>query len=138
LSFVAEQNVFSQALALGFEPQCGQPNSAGSIYYSRKPADQVISFRESNDLILQKIKAFNNRSQGCSFNIRGISYRVFSAQRMHNPFILEVLEGFPEYVVGLSYENGIVFRKDGEILRFLDVLSANGEAISVGTNVLQP
>ena len=138
LSFFAEQKVFSQALALGFEPQYKQPNDAEAIYYSRKPADQVISFSESNDLILQKIKAFNNRSQGCSFSIRGISYRVFSAQRMHNPFILELMEGFPDYVVGMSYENGILFRKDGEVLRFLDILPANGEAISIGTNVFQP
>lgn len=138
LSFVAEQQVFSQALALGFEPQCEQLNDPRAIKYSRKPADQVISFREDNDYILQKIKAFSNRSQGCSFSIGGISYRVFSAQRMRNPFMLKLLEGFPDCVVGMSYENGIVFRKDGEVLRFLEILPANGKAISVGTNLLQP
>jgi len=138
LSFVAEQQVFSKALALGFEPQYEQLNDPRAIYYCRKPADQVISFREDNDFILQKIKAFNNHSQGCSFSIGGVSYRVFSAQRMCNPFILKLLEGFPECEVGMSYENGIVFRKDGEVLRFLEILSANGKAISVGTNLRQP
>jgi methionyl-tRNA formyltransferase len=137
LSFVAEQQVFSQALALGFEPQYEQLNDPGAIYYCRNPADHVISFRENNDFILQKIKAFNNRSQGCSFNIRGNLYRVFSAQRMCNPFILKLLEGFPECVVGMSYENSIVFRKDGEVLRFMEILPTNGVAISVGTNLLQ-
>jgi methionyl-tRNA formyltransferase len=137
MSFVAEQQVFSQALALCFEPQYEQLNDPGAIYYCRKPLDQVISFREDNDFILQKIKAFNNRSQGCYFSIGGVSYRVFSAQRMRNPFILKLLEGFPDCVVGMSYENGIVFRKDGEALRFLEILPTNGKAISVGTNLRQ-
>jgi len=137
LSFIAEQQVFSKALALGFEPQLEQLKDPGSIYYSRAPADQVISFREDNDTILQKIKAFNNRSQGCTFSIGDGSYSVFSAQRMHNPFLIKFLENYPDCVVGMSYENGIVFRKDGELLRFLEILPANGQAISVGTNLLQ-
>lgn len=138
LSFLAEQKVFSQALALGFEPQQEQQSDSGAIYYSRTPADQVISFREDNDTILQKVKAFNNRSQGCTFSVGGDTCRVFSAQRMHNPFLLKMLENYPDCVVGMSYENGIVFRKDGEALRFLEIMPANGKAIPVGTNLLQP
>lgn len=137
LSFIIEQQVFSQALDLDFEPQYEQPNDLRDIYYSRKSADQVICFNEDNDRILQKIKAFNNRSQGCNFTVAGVPYRVFYAQRMINPFILKLLEGFPECVVGMSYENSIVFRKDGEVLRFLDVLPVHGNAIAVGTNLRQ-
>lgn len=138
LSFMAERQVFSQALALGFEPQQEQLDDQGAIYYSRKPVDQVISFREENDTILQKIKAFNNRSQGCTFTVGGSTYRVFSAQRMHNPFLLKMLENYPDCVVGMSYESGIIFRKDGEALRFLEVMPTNGKAIPVGTNLLNP
>jgi methionyl-tRNA formyltransferase len=137
MSFVAEQQVFLQALAHGFKPQLEQLKDPCSIYYSRKVADQVISFRENNDTILQKVKAFNNRSQGCTFSIRDGTYRVFSAQRMYNPFLLKMLENYPDCVVGMSYENCIVFRKDGEALRFLEIVSANGKIIPVGTNLLQ-
>jgi len=137
LSFAAEQQVFSQALDLSFEPQFEQLNDPGAVYYSRKPADQVITFLEDNDFLVQKIKAFNNRSQGCSFSIGGISYRVFSIQRIRNPFILKLMECLPECVVGMSYENSIVFRKEGEILRFMEILPANGKTLSVGTNLLQ-
>jgi len=136
LSFLAEKQVFSQALALGFEPQLAQVNTPSDIYYSRKPADQIISFRENNDTILQKVKAFNNRSQGCTFRIGDITYRVFSAQRMYNPFLLKILENFPDCFVGMSYENGLIFRKDGEVLRFLDVMSTSGKSIPIGTNLL--
>lgn len=137
LSFAAEQQVFTQALALGFEPQEVQPNDSDAIYYSRVPADQIITFREDNDTLLQKVKAFNNRSQGCSFSVEGRTYRVFSAQRMRNPFVLKLLENFPDCVVGMSYENGIVFRKDDEVLRFLEVVAVDHKAIPVGTNLLQ-
>lgn len=137
LSFAAEQQVFTQALALGFEPQEVQPNDSDAIYYSRAPADQIITFREDNDTLLQKVKAFNNRSQGCSFSVEGRTYRFFSAQRMRNPFVLKLLENFPDCVVGMSYENGIVFRKDDEVLRFLEVVAVDHKAIPVGTNLLQ-
>lgn len=137
LSFVAEQQVFSEALALNFKPQYEQLKAPGTIYYCRKPDDQIISFCEDNDFMLQKIKAFNNRSQGCYFNIRGVSYRVFYAQRLRNPFVLKLLEGLPDCVVGMSYENSIVFRKDGEVLRFLEVLPSNAQAIPVGTKLRQ-
>lgn len=137
LSFAAEQQAFAQALALGFEPQEAQKDDMDAIYYSRAPADQVITFREDNDTLLQKIKAFNNRSHGCTFSVEGHMYRVFSAQRMHNPFLLGLLEGLPECVVGMSYENGIIFRKDGEVLRFLEVVAADNKAIPTGTPLLQ-
>lgn len=137
LSFAAEQQAFTKALALGFELQEEQQEDQSAIYYSRAPADQLITFHEDNDLILQKVKAFNNRSQGSTFIVGGCTYRVFSAQRMHNPFVLKLLENFPDCVVGMSYENGIVFRKDGEALRFLDVVATDNKAISVGTNLLQ-
>ncbi|WP_299479841.1 formyltransferase family protein [uncultured Roseibium sp.] len=138
LSFIAEQDAFSQALVRNFEPQRAQPDDPDAIYYTRSAEDQRITFQEGNDLILQKVKAFNNRSQGCAFNVKGTQFRVFSAQRMQNPFINKALEGFPECVVGLSYENGIVFRKDGEIIRFLEVQSEGGEIIAVGSSLLQP
>lgn len=138
LSFVAEQQVFSRALALGFEPQQAQLNDPDATYYSRTPEDQIISFREDNSTILQKVKAFNNRSQGCTFSAGGDTYRVFSAQRMHNPFLLKLLENYQDCVVAMSFENGIVFRKDGEALRFLEVMPTNGKAIPIGTNLLNP
>lgn len=138
LSFVAEKQVFSQALERNFEPQRKQPKDPSAIYYSRKPEDRILSFEEGNDLILKKIKAFNNRSQGCLFSVGGGQYRVYSAQRMHNPYLKQVLQGFADCVVGMSYEKGIVFRKDGEILRFNEIVPVDGDEIRVGADLLKP
>jgi methionyl-tRNA formyltransferase len=132
LSFVAEQRVFSQALERNFIPQTLQIPCADDIYYSRAATDQVISFQESNDLLLRKVKAFNNRSIGCELAVGAHSFRVYAACRMENPFLLDYCMTFDEGVVVLSYENGIVFRRNGEVLRFMDIVPVDGGALQVG------
>jgi methionyl-tRNA formyltransferase len=132
LSFVAEQQVFDLALKRKFEPQVSQTAGPADIYYSRSPGDRVLTFSEPNDLLLRKIKAFNNRSQGCEFSVDGRSFRIYTASRMHNPFLAELSLRHDEGVILFSYENGIIFRKDGEILRFTDIVSADGGALQVG------
>lgn len=136
LSFAAEQRVFSAALALGFQPQYEQAMVADTIYYSRSLGDRTLTFREPNELMLRRIRAFGNRSQGCLFTVGGQTYRVFSAQKMQNPFLVGVFDGMPDCTVGLSYEGGIVFKKDGEILRFVDMLAPDGGTLPVGTRLL--
>jgi len=136
LSFMAEKEVFIQAFDCNFAPKYKQQPGSNDIYYSRNPSDQEITFSESNDFLLQKIKAFNNRSQGCFFRVDGQLYRVYSAQRLNNSYLLKLLDKFPDCAVALSYENSIVFRKDGEILRFSDIENNDRIAISIGTILL--
>lgn len=138
LSFEAEKQVFVRASKLGFRANQDQPHDPYSIYYSRSPSDQHLTFREENDLIVQKIRAFSNLSQGCTFETEGHSYHVFRIERMRNSFLTELMASFPDCVVGLSYENGIVFRKDGEILRLSEIVGSSSGAIPVGTNLLAP
>ncbi|MCW5299430.1 hypothetical protein DXT88_14735 [Herbaspirillum lusitanum] len=135
LSFVAEQRAYSLALERDFAPQFDQVAATDDIYYSRSAGDRILTFRESNSLLLKKIKAFNNRSQGCEFTIDGRSFRVYMAARMHNTFLSDLSLQQDEGVVLFSYENGIIFRKDGEILRFLDIVPGDGRAIEVGTRL---
>ncbi|MDP3222202.1 MAG: formyltransferase family protein, partial [Rubrivivax sp.] len=132
LSFVAEQRAFDLALKRDFVPLLTQTAGPNDIYFSRTAADQIITFEEPNDLLLRKIKAFNNRSQGCEFKINERLYRVYAASRMHNPFLLEYTAAYNEGLVVFSYENSIIFRKDGEVLRFMDIVSTDGGPVSVG------
>ena len=132
LSFVAEQRVFRKAVERDFAPLRAQVNRATDVYYSRKPSDRVITFQESNDELLRKIKAFNNRSIGCEFHANGKSFRVYEATRMYNPFLLKLMAEVDEGVVVFSYENSVIFRKNGEIIRFKDIVSAESTPLSVG------
>lgn len=137
LSFVAEQRAFSEALQLDFRPQYSQAGSPGDIAYKRSPTDWRINFSEPNNVLLRKVKAFNNRSQGCEFIVSGRTWRFYQAMRMHNPFLLDVLSKVAEGTVALSYENSIVFRKDGEVLRFMDILPSEDGALPVGTQLFK-
>ena len=132
LSFVAEQQAFSQSLARDFKPAFEQTAHGDLMYYSRRKEDRIIDFTESNELLLRKVKAFNNRSAGCEFIAQGHRYRAFSARRMENPFLADFVSGFPALTAALSYENCIVFHKDGQVLRFEQIDSIDGAVISVG------
>jgi methionyl-tRNA formyltransferase len=136
LSFLAEQRAYSLALERAFTPRFEQAAVPGDIYYSRSAADRLLSFQEPNTLLLSKIKAFNNRSQGCEFSAGGRSFRVYAATRMHNPFLVELSLQQDEGVVLFSYERSIIFRKDGEVLRFMDIVSEDGCALQVGERLL--
>ncbi|MCK9380257.1 MAG: hypothetical protein M0P95_04225 [Sulfuritalea sp.] len=136
LSFIAEKKVFSESLQLGFEPQFKQAELPDILYYSRKPEDRLITFLEPNHVLLQKVMAFNNRKAGCEFVVSGVAYRVFSAKKMHNPFLLKFMDRYPDCVIGFSYEGSIVFRKDEEVLRFSGIESSSGNQLSVGASLL--
>jgi methionyl-tRNA formyltransferase len=133
LSFLAEREAFDLAFDRDFEPLAQQSNMPELVYYSRRQEDCTICFTESNEDILRKIRAFNNRRLGCQFMVQGMVYKVFFAQVMQNPYLQKYMRLFGECMVGMSYENGIVFRKDGQVIRFTDVVCPAGSQIPVGT-----
>ena len=132
LSFCAEKDVFRQAAALDFVPQYLQPNKPDVLTYKRSQEDMTIFFTESNDVILRKVKAYNNRSIGCRFKVGDKLYKVFRAEILHNSYACSVVMRSVEGKVALSYENSIVFHKDGQVLRFMDIVSSEGQCLNVG------
>ncbi|WP_178139331.1 formyltransferase family protein [Desulfovibrio litoralis] len=137
LSFCAEKQAFRDALLLKFQAQYAQKSRDSDIYYSRKPEDRVITFKEENNFILRKIKAFNNRTQGCLFLVNNKNYIVFRAEILTNCFLTDYMQKFMEGIVAFSYENSILFKKDNEILRFSDISFNNNPAILVGDKIFE-
>lgn len=135
LSFIAERQVFSAALASNFVPAFTQQDLPNLVYYSRKPEDRLITFTEPNDIILRKIRAFNNRSQGCEFTVSERRFKVYSATVLNNPYLLKYLQGFDDCTVALSYENCIIFRKNGQALRFENIVSPSNSSLEVGESL---
>lgn len=132
LSFWAEKDVFRQAAALDFVPQYPQADMPDALTYRRSQEDMTIFFTESNDVILRKVKAYNNRSIGCRFRVGDSFYKVFRAEILHNSYARSVVMRSAEGKVALSYENSIVFHKDGQVLRFMDIVSPDGQCLNVG------
>ena len=118
LSFRAEADVFLKAYHLNFVPQRCQEKNSNIITYKRNEKDMFIDFSEPNDLILRKIKAFNNKKIGCSFIYNNNIYKVYNMSLMHNPYLTEISSTYNDGIVIFSYEDNIIFRKDGDIVRF--------------------
>ena len=69
LSFVAEKNVFLDAYKKNFLVTQNQEKGNWK-YYSRKPTDRLLNFNESPEQLVQRVKTFNNKSQGCTFKYK--------------------------------------------------------------------
>ena len=98
----------------------------------------MINFKEQNDDLLQKVKAFSNKSQGCIFKVNQNEFRFYNADRLHNPFLAETMSKVQDGVVIFNYENNLVFRKDDEFLRFIGVSSVDGITLTVGDRLFVP
>jgi methionyl-tRNA formyltransferase len=118
LSFIAERQAFAVALSRNFKPAFSQVEKSDLVYYTRRLEDRQITFFEPNKIILRKIRAFSNRSAGCEFMIKGCIIKVYSAHVIRNTYLSKILENFEDCVIALSFENSIVFKKDGQALRF--------------------
>ncbi|MBQ7457473.1 MAG: hypothetical protein IJS54_07720 [Desulfovibrio sp.] len=138
LSFRAEREVFALANARDFKPCCPQQSSAKDLIYRRRPEDMHIAFNEPNDVILRKIKAFNNRKIGCSFDCNQSRFRVFHAEIMTNPYLEKVVKEVPEGTIALSYENSIVFHKDGDVIRFSHIVADQGGVLAPMMQLFAP
>ena len=138
LSFVAEKRAFREALLCDFDQHHAQGDIDGIISYKRREEDWHITFNESNEFIMQKIKAFNNLSQGCRFFAVGREFKVFGIQKMTNSYLDEIVFEKPEGNVVFSYEGSVVFHKDGEVLRLLGVVGVTDESpIDVGISLFR-
>lgn len=121
LSFLAEIEVFHEACRLGFKAKGAQVSTPESLYFNRKAEHQNLFQSDTNDFMLQKVKAFNNKSIGCSFMSENIEYKVFRASKVCNPYLTRHVMKFEENTVALSYENSIVFNRHGEVIRFEEI-----------------
>jgi len=122
LSFIAEKKVFINSFEKDFTPTCKQEKSDNLINYSRQLEDRIITFRESNDYLVAKIRAFNNKSQGCSFIYRNHEFKVYGIEIMYNDFLEEYSLAYEDLKIIFSYEESIIIKKDGELIKLDKVI----------------
>jgi methionyl-tRNA formyltransferase len=118
LSFIAEKQAFRDALNSGFAAKCPQVPGSNDIYYTRSMKDRCVTFSETNLEIINKAKAFNNKSQGCFFIFNGREYRFYEALQLHNQFLLEYSASFSNLQIIFVFEDSVVFKKDGQVIKF--------------------
>ena len=123
LSFLAEKEVFNRAFDRNFIGIEEQKNSDELVYFSRSIKDQLIDFQSDDlELIIRKITAFGNKSQGVRFTAAGEEFKAFSAQKLNNPYLLKKIQGFKENQVVFCYEDVVVLRKGNQLLKLEKVI----------------
>ena len=117
LGFIAEKQVFNEALNNGFTSTSIQEKRDDLLYYSRRPEDKIITFNESNEQIEAKIKAFNNYSQGCSFIYKGEEFKTYDIDFVSNSYLKNYSLAFQDLEIIFVYEDCILLKKDDELLK---------------------
>ena len=77
LSFLAEKKVFHESFKENFVAKINH-EEGDWIYYSRKSNDKIINFNEDPEKIIQRIKTFSNKSQGCFLNIKILNLKYMT------------------------------------------------------------
>ena len=121
LSFLAEKKCFNDAVSRNFKTIKQQDDNKNYIYFSRKESDKHITFNESNRKIINKVKAFNNKSQGAYFLLDNLKIKVFNAEILVNDFLFKISEDIEDLSIIFSYEDTIVFKKDNQIIKFSQI-----------------
>jgi len=121
LSFVAEKMAFHDAFKVNFKAQTNQEDGKW-IYYSRKPEDKIINFQEDPEKIVQRIKTFNNKSQGCLFYSKGMEFKVYESSLISNKFVLNLSKGHEDLQVLFAYEDTVIFKRKDKVIKFMKVI----------------
>ncbi len=132
LSFIAEKQVFNEAYALNFEPSIKQLLKGDETSYKRKLIDRSILFNEDNNQIINKTRAFSNKSLGCWFIYEKGLYRFYEASIVSNPYLINYASKFSNLQIIFVYEDCVLFKKDGCIIKFTRIQDSL-EKVKVGS-----
>lgn len=113
LSFEAEKICFRDGWDRQFRPINNESMSTdGTIYFTRSSSTRLLPFTESDEEILQVVKAFDNANQGARFYIDGHECRCHDAWVSRNPFLLEHIKKYQVNTVAMVFEDTIVVRRE--------------------------
>ena len=120
LSFIAEKEVFHEAFKANFLIRNKQ-EVGDWIYYSRKENDKKINFNENPNQLIQRIKTFNNKSQGCTFINNNNTFKVYEASQINNLYVVNYSKNFKNLEIMFVYEDCVVFKKDDVVIKLSKV-----------------
>ena len=121
LSFQAEVQVFETAFQRGFKAHLAQSNDESNIYYTLQKEHREIDWDADGKTILRQVRAFGTRSQGARFTHSDQKVKVFDAEWVTNPFLLERLSDYQENQVVFNYENCLLVRKGKAFLKLKQI-----------------
>ena len=77
----------------------------------------MINFDNGFDYILRQVRAFGYRSKGLRFSVEDTVFKAFTASEITNPYVVQYFADIPERVIGLVFEDSVVFKFEDRLLR---------------------
>ena len=114
LTFMSEADSFLKAYERDFIPLGCDQNTEGTIYYTRKEEDQIISKNDSLENIVKKVKAFQIEGQYARFIKNEISYFVKDLFVFDNEYLDSY--GYEDNTIIKIYGNNIISKYESKYL----------------------
>lgn len=125
MSFIAEKEVFNLAFEKKFNTDIDQEEIDNLIYYKRCENDQTILKTDSCFDIVNKVKAFGNKSQGVKFFVNESSYLTYGASVINNYYLNKIAHNYEDNQIFMSFENSILIKRSGQVLKLSDIKPEN-------------
>ncbi len=124
VSFDLEQGTFSNGWKILEKNEfnfLGQRQHGEGSYFNRTEDDQTININlDNSDLIIDKIKSFNIRGQGTLLSVDQGSYRIYLAEKIISPYLLEKYHSVLPAKIAFKYDNKIVIRTVDGMIKLVD------------------
>lgn len=121
LAFRAEVEVARAALAADFEPAGPQPSCDDLVTYRTDPDDRVIRLDDDPDVMVRRVRAFANRSQGARLGVAGDEIRVHGAQLIDSSYLDDRIHEFADTELVSAIEGRLLFRRGDRFVLFREV-----------------
>ena len=131
LSFMSEGDSFLKAYERNFEPLGIKQDTEGTIYYSRKLEDQIITNEDNLEKIIRKVRAFQIEGQYARFIKGDNTYFVKDIFVFDNEYLDNHV--FEENKIIKIFNNNIITKKENKYLLWrLD----NASNLNVGETLM--
>lgn len=117
LSFLAEKEVFREALKKEFLPMEAQRAGNADLYFTKHQSDLQLDFSQPADAIVRRVRAFCNRSQGAFFVCGENLFRTFDAEVVNNPFLVTRRHHFADRSIVFNVEKTLIVRLGDEFIK---------------------
>ena len=122
ISFKMEEIVFKKALELlessDYKYQGIPLDTTKGCYFNRTKEKQTLDFvNDDTDTCIRKIKSFGISSQGCYATIGGEDVKIFSCEKIVNPFLLKSFASTPIGEIALKYDTNLILKVKNGFLK---------------------
>ena len=102
------------------------------VYYTRKDADLLIDLADTTPQVLARVRAFSNRSQGARLKHADTELKVYDAEEVSNPWLLDRIDRYQDCEVVYRYESTLVLRHRDSFLK-LKSIDGDLSQVAVGS-----